>query len=418
MQIDINLIFENPQNPRKITEEMFEKLKNSIKEDPQILDAKPLVVERIDGNYIVLGGNMRLKALKALNYREVPIFDATNWSKETKRRFIVKDNLSNGIWDYELLASQYDMDELENWGMEDIDKYYEQTPDEKENDIPETPETAQTVLGDVYELGKHRIVCGDSTSEEDIKLLFGVKKAKLIFTSPPYNMSGGMYENYDGNLAREEYIDFNLNVIGRWQDHLMGFIFWNISYNKNARDEFIEILYRIIKETGLRFLELIVWNKKTAMPIISKEALTRQYEDILVVGNDESIKEDLEMGAVLRNSKTAFFNTRTKKYLRNYWEISPLGSQLDNHKACFPVELPEKALNIMTTKDEIVADPFLGSGTTLIACEKNDRICYGIELSPNYVDVCIQRWVDYTGVEEVKKNGQSITWKTTQKTKE
>jgi DNA modification methylase len=224
-------------------------------------------------------------------------------------------------------------------------------------------------------------------------------------------MAGGMYENYEDNLKREEYIDFNLKVVNNWKKYLYGFLFWNISYNKNSRDEFIEILYRIIKETGLKFLELIVWNKKSAMPIVSKEAMTRTYEDILVVGNDDSIREDIEMGAILRNSKEAFFNTKTKKWLNNYWEITVNKTQLDNHKACYPVSLPTKAILIMTKEKEIVADPFLGSGTTIIASEKTDRICYGMEISPLYTDVIVERWCRYTGITDIKKNGVDYKWK-------
>lgn len=118
--MNINEIKFNAQNPRKISEEMFEKLKNSIKEDPQMLEARPLI---IDENNMVLGGNMRLRALKDLGYEEVPVKQVKDWTEEQKRRFIVKDNLSGGEWDYDLLTAQYDAEELSVWGLEKVEQF-------------------------------------------------------------------------------------------------------------------------------------------------------------------------------------------------------------------------------------------------------------------------------------------------------
>lgn len=132
MLVKIEDIIENKNNPRFITEELFNKLVNSIKEDPEIIFAKPLVVTKENNKFVILGGNMRFKALKFLNYTEVPIFDATDWSDETKKRFIVKDNVSSGSWDYSLLANDYEIEELSNWGLnvDDVFKKYEENKDE------------------------------------------------------------------------------------------------------------------------------------------------------------------------------------------------------------------------------------------------------------------------------------------------
>lgn len=113
----------------------------------------------------------------------------------------------------------------------------------------------------------------------------------------------------------------------------------------------------------------------------------------------------LAWGGVFRNDDKAIFNKRTKKWLRNYWEVSPLNSQLDNHKACFPVELPYRAIKIMSSSNnDIIADPFLGSGSTMVACEKLNRICYGMELDPVYCDVVIKRFELLTGQKAIKIN--------------
>lgn len=388
MKLELNKIKPNDSNPRYIKNDAMESLIKSIKEFPEMLEVRPIVVNK---DYLILGGNMRFKAAQKAGVKEIDV-TVVDWPEDKQREFIIKDNVSGGEWDWDLLANEWDTELLQDWGLKLPDGLGEDEEIE-EDEAPEVDEGgALSLKGEVYLLGRHKVMCGDSTNKDDINKLFDQDKAKLIFTSPPYNMDGGMYETYEDNLARQEYIEFNLNVVNIWKKYLKGFVFWNISYNKNARDEFIEILYRIINETGLKFLELIVWNKKTAMPIISKDGLTRQYEDILAVGDEDSLKEDFEMNAILRNNKQSFFNIKTRKWLRNYWEISPVNSQLDNHKACYPVNLPARAIRIMTVNNEIVADPFLGSGSTLIACEQTGRICYGMELDPKYVDVIRKRY--------------------------
>lgn len=217
-------------------------------------------------------------------------------------------------------------------------------------------------------------------------------------------MAGKMYESYKDNLRSEEYVNFNLNVINNVKKYLKGFIFWNISYNKNARSEFIEIIYKIVKETGLQFLELIIWDKGHALPITSRESLTRKYEDVLLVGDEESISSDLELYFCGRNDRKAYFNKKTQKGITNYWRIGTNKTQLKNLLACFPVALPVKGIELMTQRGDIVLDPFLGSGTTLIAAEKTGRKCYGIEIDPRYVEVCIRRLEEATGKRAVKLN--------------
>lgn len=215
-----------------------------------------------------------------------------------------------------------------------------------------------------------------------------------------------MYENYKDNLKSEEYIKFNLEVIKNIKEFLKGFIFWNISYNKNARWEFIEIMYRIVKETGLKFLELIVWDKGHALPINSKEGLTRQYEDILLVGDEQSISNDLELYFLGRNNRKAYFNKKNQRGITNYWRIGTNKTQLTNHLACFPVALPKRGIELMTDREDIVIDCFGGSGSTLIACEQLKRKCYIIELDPKYCEVIINRFEKFTNQKAIKLNGQ------------
>lgn len=403
---DVKDLKVNPRNPRKITSEKYEKLRDRLKERPRFLELKPII---LDENDVVLGGNMRLLAIKELKFEQVPTLKATDFTEEEIKEFIVVDNLGFGIWDYDILGADYEVGDLEKWGF-DIGDEFDLTSDDfdlgKELDNFTVP---VTTYGDLYEIGEHRILCGDSTNSEDIARLMRGGKAKMIFTSPPYNMAGKMYENYKDNLKSEEYIKFNLKVIDGYIPYLRGFLFWNISYNRNSRWEFIEIMHRIIKETGLKFLELIVWDKGHGMPISSRTMVTRQYEDVLLAGTEEEVNRDLELMMIGTNSRQAWFNKSTNRGITNYWRIDTNKTQIANHFACFPVDLPMKGIQLMSNPEDIVVDPFGGSFSTLVACERVGRHFYGMEMDPKYCDVGIKRLIKENPELEVIKNGNIVS---------
>jgi DNA modification methylase len=390
----------NPNNPRTITSDKFLKLKKSLREFPSMLELRPIIY---DENNIVLGGNMRLKALQELEQEGVEIKES--WFKKTselteeqKREFIIKDNVPFGEWDEDLLANEWSDLPLDEWGVD--------TAGWKSNEVieDEPPEVEEggpvSKLGEVYQLGRHRIVCGDSTDVNIIERLIGDSVVKTVFTSPPYNMGGDMYANYRDNLKSEDYIRFNLDVIKNILPYLRGYIFWNMSYNRNARWEFIEIMGRIIKETGLGFLELIVWDKGHGLPITSSGLLTREYEDILMVADQDTIQREIDLYFVGGTERKAFFNKRTGKAITNYWRVDTNKTQIDDNKACFPVNLPARGVRLTTNEGDIVLDPFLGSGSTLIACEQLGRVCYGVEYDPKLCDVIRRRYAKFIGKEE------------------
>ena len=351
---------------------------------------------------LIVEGHGRLAAAKKMKMEKVPCIRLDHLTEEERREYAIIHNKSAELseWDFDKLEDELkdlNFDDFDiNWGLEEdeIEIVEDEIPEVDEDNEPKSKE------GDLYILGNHRVLCGDSTNEENIKRLFGDEKAKCLFTSPPYNIGGGMYETYKDNLESKKYIDFNLDIYKKWQKHIKGYIFWNISYNKNSRWEFIEILYRIVKETGMKFLELIVWDKGWAMPICSKDGLTRQYEDILMMQTEEM--EEMDLYYVGTNESKAVFNKKKGKGISNYWKISNQNTQLKNHKACFPVGLPAKAIQLTTDKGDIVCDCFGGSGSTLIACEQLERKCYTCELDPKYVDVIIERWEKFTGKKAVR----------------
>ena len=215
--------------------------------------------------------------------------------------------------------------------------------------------------------------------------------ADMVFTSPPYNANtksgqGDIFnrkksvklysDGYSDNLNSSDYVDFSKSVLNNCFLFTDGFIFWNVSYNANSRFEYIEQIQK-----HLQFLiEQICWKKSSTIPF--KGSLMRDWEPIYVFSTNGNM-----LGLDSVNS--------------NYWEVNNTNSQQDNHKACFPIELPFKAINLKK-QFKLILEPFLGSGTTLMAAEKLNRKCYGMELDPKYCDVIIERWENFTNKKAVK----------------
>ncbi len=395
----------NPRKDLKPEDKEYQKIKKSITEFGYV---DPIIVNK---DMTVIGGHQRLKILKELGYKKIEC-NVVDLDKNKERLLNIALNRTTGNWDNKKLeqllvnlvnedidtdVTGFDEEEIEKI-IKNVFKKKDKFNVEEELNKIEEPITKQ---GDIWILGKHRLMCGDSTSEDDVKKLINNNKAKCLFTSPPYNMGADMYEDYTDNLESKKYIDFNLRVVDLWKRYLKGYLFWNISYNKNSRWEFIEIMYRIIKETGLKFMELIVWDKGHGMPIVSKDMLTRQYEDILMVGDEDEISKDMELYYLGTTEQRGYFNKSRGIGVTNYWRIVTGNTQLDNHKACFPIELPMKAIRLTTDKGDIVLDCFGGSGTTLIAAEQTKRVCYMMELDQKYCDIIVKRWEEFTGKKAV-----------------
>ncbi len=260
------------------------------------------------------------------------------------------------------------------------------SPEIYEDEVPEPPSDPITKTGDVWTLGRHRLLCGDSTNESSVSRLMENGKADICFSSPPYNADASagqgdifngkktkkLYgEEYGDNLASSDYVEFARKALDLCFSHTQYFVFWNVGYNANSRFEYIAQIYPWLEH----LIEQVCWKKHSAIPI--KGSMRRAWEPIYIF----SVK------------KTTL---KLKEVESNFWDISNTGCQADGHKACFPVALPIKGFSVVPDARSVY-DPFCGSGTTLIAAEQLSRICYGMELSPQYCDVIVERWQNLTG---------------------
>jgi DNA modification methylase len=393
-KVSIKEVIPNKSNPRIIKDDKFKKLVQSIKDFPQMLEIRPIVV---DENNIILGGNMRFKACIEAGLKEIYILKAEDLTEQQKDEFIVKDNVGFGEWDWDILANEWDTDKLQDWGLDlPLDVSVEEL--EAEEDDYEIPNEINTdiVLGDLFEIGEHRLLCGDSTDSDQVAKLMNGQKADLIFTSPPYNANASvngkkLYENNNlDNKTEEEYLKFLDEIKNSFYTILKskGIVCWNIMYNNNSRQSFIKNVNRFI-ESGLLLTETIIW-KKNAIPI--PKGLARAFEFIFVFQKDE----------------LDFTYKEKYKYSENFWEISNAKTQIESHKACFPIELPSQGIKLFTCENMILFEPFTGSGSTMVASHQLKRKCYGMELDPKYCQVIIDRMKKLDPSLEIKRNGITV----------
>jgi DNA modification methylase len=249
----------NPNNPRLIKDDKFKKLVQSIKDFPEMLDIRPIVVNK---DMIILGGNMRFRACKEAGVKEIPVI-ITDLSEEKQREFLIKDNTSGGEWDWDMLANEWDTDELEAWGLDlpIFDIKDEGTAEEDNYEVPDTIET-DIVLGDLFEIGEHRLLCGDSTDSDAIAKLMDGNKADMAHNDPPY----GMKKENDGvlndNLNFEDLLDFNREWIPLQFMHLKDSSSWYCwGIDEPLMDIYSEILKPYIKRDEMYFRNLITWDK-------------------------------------------------------------------------------------------------------------------------------------------------------------
>ena len=380
-------------NPRK--DQAIDKLASSIKEYGF---QQPIVVDK---DMIVIVGHTRLQGAKKLGLKKVPIVVA-DLSEAKAKAYRIADNRLNedSNWDMDLLSSEinelleqdYNLDEL---GFDDleIEKFLNNEGDglTEDDEIPEVPEKPKSKVGDIYQLGQHKLICGDSTSEEVLSKLFKESKADMVFTDPPYNVAYGKFTGNSKNgyrfkhrhiqnddMSDEQFVEFLKSFIKNSYNYVKDGSPFYIFYGERNAIQFLTAF----KNSGLYHSCNIIWKKHS-----------------LVLGRSDYhyIHEPIFYGWKEKTSHK-FYGDRKGT---SVWEFDrPTKSEL--HPTMKPVELILKALKNSSKSEDIIYEPFGGSGSTMIACEKLNRACYSVELDPKYADVIVKRWENYTGLKAKK----------------
>jgi DNA modification methylase len=407
-----------PYNPRQSTAKQEKHLKASLEKFGVV---EPIIFNKQTG-YIV-GGHFRVRELKKLGYKEIECV-IVDLSEEDEKELNIRLNANTGEWDWDMLANEWDAVELEEWGLEVPNFEAEEQILEAEEDDYEVPDggiETDIVIGDLFEIGEHRLLCGDSTDSDAVAKLMNGQKAELLFTSPPYS---DMRE-YNGNkdLSIEKIIEF---ITSFYQYCEYQVINLGIQRKEGEIIEYWNNYIEKAKYNGYLFLSWNIWNRENAGFSIANitSMFATQHEWIFVfgkkvkklnltvenkeAGNTRNEVANRQKDGSIKSKKAPII--RDKRQLGTINTINPQLSRDENvkHPAMFPIELPSEYIKAITNEKDIVSEPFLGSGTTMVAAHQLKRKCYGMELDPKYCQVIIDRMKKLDPTLTIKRNGQII----------
>jgi DNA modification methylase len=339
---------------------------------------QPIVVDK---NKIVIAGHTRLKAAIKMGLESCPVLIAENLTPAQAKAYRIADNRTGELatWDFELLACEakdlIDMNfdvELTGFNLSDLGLDVKPGLTD-EDEVPEVPEDPITKLGDLWILGEHRLLCGDSTDIKQVEKLMDGEKADMVFTDPPYGVDYKGIKN-DSRKGLEELLDsafYNYLKISKSGSSIYVF----------HSDRCADIFHKCFRKY-FHFSSMIIWNKNS----------------LTLSQTDYQSKHEPCMYGWMDNGNHRFMGDRKQV---SVWDIYK--ESVKGHTTPKPIELIQKGLINSSKSDDLITDLFLGSGSTLIACEKTSRKCFGMELDPHYCDVIVKRWEDYTGKKAVLK---------------
>lgn len=400
--VDIKTVKPNPSNPRHIKDHKFTQLVKSIRNFPEMLQLRPIVV---DADNIVLGGNMRLKACIEAGLLEVPIIVASELTEEQQKEFIIKDNVGFGEWDWEQLANEWEIEQLADWGL-DLPIEMEDTEIESVEDNYQAPDTIETdiVIGDLFEIGEHQLLCGDSTDSDAVAKLMNGDNCSLCFTSPPYNLGKSVglrngafkgkdnaYSDHDDDMKDSDYVNLlkDFHSLSMAVSEVQAINIQSLAGNKVAILEWLHFFKN-------NFVDVLIWNKTNPAPAMAEKVVSSAFEFIYIFDKEQNPK---------RSIRTASFK---RGQLSNVY-TSSVGNNSHTegkHGATFPIELASHYISNLSKSKDNIYEPFCGSGTTMVAAHQLKRKCYGMELDPKYCQVIIDRMLKLDPDLKIKRNGQ------------
>lgn len=454
--IKLSQININARNPRKISDTQLDRLVHSLLVFPEMQSLRPIV---IDETYTALGGNMRYRALTAISekspaeinmmlangcksyaqkteaeqqnlrdYWEAWLADPTAiivradlLTEEQKREFIIKDNVAFGDWDDEMLTADFDPDELVDWGLGDL------VDDEDEGEADEDCYTEEEAAnaptrcnsGDVWLLGQHRLMCGDSTKEADVAKLMGGDQADLLLTDPPYNVN---YEDIatshkhiskartrsdiaNDNLPQDQFIEFLTAAFNCAAQAMRPGAAYYVWHADTKGWEFRSAL----SNAGFQLRQTLMWVKNSL--ILGRNDYQWRHEPCLYGWKDGAahyFTADRTQSTVIEDAGVDYRKMKKDELLKLVLQLTDVSipntviyedkpTKNDLHPTMKPVKLMARLIRNSSRQGELVLDLFGGSGSTLIACEQIKRKCYMMEYDPKYCDAILDRWEKLTG---------------------
>lgn len=382
--VEISKLIPYINNARTHSKEQITKLRSSLREFGFV---NPVI---IDNDYNVIAGHGRIEAAKLENIKEVPCVLVDYLTPAQKRAYIIADNrmAMDAGWDEELLkieieALQAEAFDIDLTGFEELEitALFDTDEEIQEDDFDISKELSKPTItknGDIWLLGNHRLVCGDSTKEETYTLLMNGKKANLVVTDPPYNVnyegSAGKIknDNMDNNKFYQFLFDAFSNMEKAMSNEASIYVFHADTEGLNFRKAF--------SDAGFYLSGTCIWKKQSL--VLGRSPYQWQHEPCLFGWK--------------KNGKHQWYSDRKQTTI---WEFDKTKKNED-HPTMKPIPLIAYTIKNSSMSNCIVLDPFGGSGSTLIACEQTNRICYTIELDEKYCDVIVKRYIEQTGCSE------------------
>jgi len=443
-------------NPRKATKQQEKALSESLQKYGCV---EPIIVnENPDRQNIIIGGHFRVRELIKLHIEEVECV-IVNLNLEAERELNIRLNSNTGEWNFDLLLSNFNISDLESWGFNDeqLDKLEFKTEENRldeiiddSDELPDIPKQSKTKLGDVFLLNDHRLMCGDSTDSESVKILMDNKKSDLVITDPPYNVAYDKSKTFDkilnDEMSKEDFYNFLYKVFKNYNDIVLKdgaaiYVFHSDSERINFTKSFIDadfyfsqiivwvknhfvlgrqdyqnkhepILYGWKKGNTHYFIDnrtnSSVFEDEVDLTKLKKEQLLKMLQDILKT--DDVITNSVDNNT--ENTNDAENTNNTNNIETNNLINKPTTvihcdkpNKSDLHPTMKPIKLIGKLIINSSKRKDLIVDLFGGSGSTLIASEQLDRQCYMMELDPHYCDVIIERWQNLTKQEAIRSDG-------------
>ena len=409
----------NPNNPRVIKDDKFAKLVKSIKEFPKMMALRPMV---INSDNIVLGGNMRLKALKKIGYKEIPdewVKRAEDLTEEETRRFIIADNVGFGEHDWGMLANEWDVEELGEWGL-DIPNFEVKKLEAEEDDfdVPEGGIETDIVLGDLFEIGEHRLICGDATQTDTWGKIMDKEEADMVMTDPPYNV------NYQGGTGLkimndkqkdEDFYQFLYDFYTSLGSYTKKGGAWYVWHADSEGANFRQAM----KDAGIMVKQCLIWVKSSM--VMGRQDYQWKHEPCLYGWKEGAahyfteerihttvIEDRIDIKKLTKDQmRSMLLEIMSDK---NKTTVIHCDKPIKNteHPTMKPILLLAPLIQNSSKEKELIADGFLGSGSTMVACHQLNRKCYGMELDPKYCQVIIDRMRKLDPTLVIKRNGEII----------
>lgn len=419
-EVDINTITPYEKNAKDHPKKQVAQIAESIK---TFGFNQPIL---IDKNNVIIVGHGRLEAAKLLALKVVPVQKLENLTAEEANAYRLADNkLNESEWNKKLLIQE--LIELDAAGFDieitGFSKDMILTEEEKDDATPDLPNEPVSVQGDLYELGEHRLLCGDSTSNPDLQKLMNNAQADMVFTDPPYNVDykGKGKNTQEGilndKMSDNDFADFLIDTFTQTKNFMKAGAPCYVFHSHKTASDFEVALEKV----GFNIDTQLIWNKPNAGLGMNHYRTKHEPFFYCSLTKDKKFYGDRTGTTVWKIPKEP--EAQLKWFLKemegqesgktSVWSIARANVNEYVHPTQKPVELPARAIVNSSKQGDIILDQFLGSGTTLVSAEKTNRKCYGMELDPKFVDIIVQRYVNYTGRTKIKKNGIEIEWEMT-----